>query len=540
MKMYQAVGKVFKGSGVDFMFGIPGGGSTADLINGAEDAGIQFILTQHESSAAIMAGVVGDVTRVPGVCISTLGPGALNLCNGLGHAWLDRSPVVALTDRYGCELVDLAYRQKIDHNDLFKPFTKLSAGLTKTNWPEMLARGFRTARMPRRGPVHLDFPNDLSKAEIAEAGNVIGPEEFLPQADEKGTKRASERIGRATRPVAIVGLGINAARNGVFGQLKGFVERFRIPTFKTAKAKGSLPDNHPWSLGVFMGGNLEQSIIEKSDLIIAIGLDPVELLPKKWVYPQPIVHLDSVPNVEESYHAEIELVGEIGSTLKRLQDECGDAESRWRIEEMSAYRENTKDVLRFRVGGLSAVQVIDATRAMTPEDAFLTVDVGANKLLVIELWDALMPGSFFMSNGLATMGYAIPSALALQLLHPGRKVVSLCGDGGFMMRLPELATAVQYRLPVVMVIFSDGRLSLIDVKQIKKGYAVPRGTGFFRPNFKDLGKSFGIPTWSVGSEAELREVLAVAIPSDDGLPKLIEAKIDCTPYPQQFDAVREL
>ena len=166
MKMYQGVSKMLKGSGVDFMFGIPGGGSTADLINGAADEEIQFILTQHESSAAIMAGVVGDVTGVPGVCLSTLGPGALNLCNGLGHAWLDRSPVVAFTDRYGSELVDLAYRQKIDHNDLFKPFTKLSAGLTKTNWSEMLARGFRMARMPRRGPVHLDFPNDLSKVEI--------------------------------------------------------------------------------------------------------------------------------------------------------------------------------------------------------------------------------------------------------------------------------------------------------------------------------------------------------------------------------------
>jgi acetolactate synthase-1/2/3 large subunit len=540
MKMYQAVGKMLKGSGVDFMFGIPGGGSTADLINGAADEGIRFILTQHESSAAIMASVVGDVTGVPGVCLSTLGPGALNLCNGLGHALLDRSPVVALTDRYGSELVDLAYRQKIDHNDLFKPITKLSAGLTKTNWAEMVGRAFRMARMPRRGPVHLDFPNDLSKTEIAGPGRAIGPEEFLPEAGEKCIKSGAERIGRAKRPVAIVGLGINAAQRDAFGPLKSFVERFHIPTFKTAKAKGSLPDNHPWSLGVFMGGNLEQAIIEKSDLIIAIGLDPVELLPKKWVYPQPIVYLDAIPNMEENYHADIELVGGIGSTLKKLRDECTDAESRWRPEEMTAYRENTRAALHFKVDGLSAVQVIHATRELTPEDALLTVDVGANKLLVIELWDALTPGTFFMSNGFATMGYAIPSALALQLIHPDRKVVSLCGDGGFMMRLPELATAVQYRLPIVMVIFSDGRLSLIDVKQIKKGYNEPRGTVFARPNFLDLGRSFGIPAWSVDTEEGLRDVLAVAMNSRDGLPKLIEAKIDCSPYPQQFDAVREL
>jgi acetolactate synthase-1/2/3 large subunit len=326
----------------------------------------------------------------------------------------------------------------------------------------------------------------------------------------------------------------------VFKQLQDFVERFNIPTFKTAKVKGSLSDNHPCSLGVFMGGNLEQRMIEKSDLIIAIGLDPVELLPKKWSYGQPLVYIDMIPNIEEYYHADIELVGEMSSTLKRLYAECRDVESRWRSDEISAYRENTKEVLNFKVDGLSAVQVINATRELIPMDALLSIDVGANKLLVVELWEAYMPGTFFMSNGLATMGYAIPAALALQLLHPDRKVVSLCGDGGFMMRLPELATAVQYGLPIVMVIFSDGRLSLIDVKQIKKGYDVPRGTGFTRPNYMDLGKSFGIPSWVVNTEDELRGALASALNSADGLPKLIEARMDPSPYPQQFDAVREL
>jgi len=540
MNMSQAVSKVLKGSGVNYLFGIPGGGSSADLMNTSEDEGIKFILTQHETSAAIMAGVCGDVTGAPGACLSTLGPGALNLCNGLAQAYLDRSPVLAFTDRYGSEIVELAYRQKIDHADLFKPVTKLSAALTKTNWSEMLARGIKTAKMPRKGPVHIDFPNNLSQSEVSDPGNAIRSEGSWPEVDTDDLKKGLERIGRAKRPVAIVGLGIVAAKNDVFNQLRSFVERFSIPTFKTAKMKGSLPDDHPWSLGVFMGGNLEQKIIEKSDLLIAIGLDPVELLPKKWSYRQPVVYLDMIPNVEENYHADVELVGEISATLKRLHDECRDAESCWRTDEVSAYRENTKAVLDFSVDGLSAVQVINVTRESIPRDTLLTIDVGANKLLVIELWDAYLPGTFFMSNGLATMGYAIPAALALQLLHPDRKIVSLCGDGGFMMRLPELATAMQYRLPIVMVIFSDGRLSLIDVKQVKKGYEVPRGTGFMRPNYKDLGTSFGIPTWTAQTEEELRGALAAALNSTDGLPKLIEARMDPSPYPQQFDAVREL
>jgi acetolactate synthase-1/2/3 large subunit len=539
MNMSQAVSKMLKGSGVEFIFGIPGGGSSADLINTSEEEGIKFILTQHETSAAIMAGVFGDVTGVPGICLSTLGPGALNLCNGLAQAALDRSPVIAFTDRYGAEFVDLAYRQKIDHNDLFKPFTKLSMGLTRTNWSEMLSRGFRVAKMPRKGPVHVDFPNDLSKAEVSGAVNAVANEEWWPEIHEKCLKSGLERIGRAERPVAIVGLGINAAQRDVFEQLRRFVERFNLPTFKTAKMKGALPDNHPLSLGVFMGGNLEQQIIEKSDLLIAIGLDPVELLPKKWSYQQPVVYIDMIPNVEENYHAEIELVGEISSTLRQLVDGCREAESCWRNEEISAYREHTLEALDFEVDGLSAVRVIGAVRELVPMDALLSIDVGANKLLIIELWDAFMPGSFFMSNGLATMGYAIPAALALQLLYPAKKVVSLCGDGGFMMRLPELATAMQYRLPVVMVILSDGRLSLIDVKQIKKGYKAPKGTTFTRPNYLDLGKSFGIPSWSVETEEELRGALACALNSNDGLPKLIEARIDPSSYPNQFDAVRE-
>lgn len=540
MNMSEAVSKTLKNSGVKFMFGLPGGGSSADLINTSEDEGIRFILTQHETSAAIMAGVVGDVTGVPGVCLSTLGPGALNLCNGLAQATLDRSPVLAFTDRYGSELVDLAYRQKINHRDLFKPITKLSFGLTKSNWSHMLARGLRVANTPRKGSVHIDFPNDLSQAAVSGFGNAVGPEECWPAVDAGRLKRGCERIRGAKRPLLIAGLGITAAKREVYGHLKDVAEKLHIPTLTTGKVKGSLPEDHPWSLGVFMGGNLEQEIIDKSDLLIAVGLDPVELLPKKWSYPQPIVYIDMLPNTESVYHADIELVGEISSTLEGIHDGCADGASEWRTEEIRAYRENTREVLTFEVDGLSAVQVIRTVREQTPKEALLTIDVGANKLLVIELWDAHMPGSFFMSNGLATMGYALPAALALQLLHPDRRVVSLCGDGGFMMRLPELATAMRYRLPVVIVVFSDGRLSLIDVKELKKGYPVPRGTDFTRPNYGDLGRSFGIPTWSVDTEEELRGALTAAFVSNDGLPKLIEARIDPSAYPQQFDAVREL
>ena len=540
MNMSQAIAKALKDSGVPFLFGIPGGGSSIDLINAAEDEGIRFVLTQHETAAAIMASVLGDLTGIPGVCVSTLGPGALNLCNGMAHATLDRSPVVAFTDRYSSELVDLAFRQKISHTELFRPFTKLSTGLTKTNWAEVTARALRVAAEPRRGAVHLDFPNDLSRAEVTGPGAATAGPAFRPEVSDACLKAGLERISRARQPVAIVGLGITAAGPGLYGSLRDFVEKFGIPTFTTAKVKGALPEDHAWSLGVFMGGNLEQQIIDRSDLIIAVGLDPVEILPKKWGYRQPLLYLDLVANTEESYHAALEMVGEPAVTLRRLAEDCAGSASRWRPEEVRAYRENTRAVLDVGTGGLSAVRVINTTRELTPREAALTVDVGANKLLVVELWDAFSPGSFFMSNGLATMGYAVPAALALQLADPARTVVSLCGDGGFLMRLPELATAVQHRLPVVFVVFSDSRLSLIDVKQVKKCYPEARGTLFCRPDYRDLGRSFGIPSWSVRSDEELRAALAEALGAGVGLPKLIEARIDPSSYPDQFDAVREL
>ena len=254
MNMSQAVSKVLKGSGVKFMFGIPGGGSSVDLINTSEDEGIKFILTQHETSAAIMASVLGDVTGVPGICVSTLGPGALNLCNGLAHASLDRSPVVAFTDRYGSELVDLAYRQKIYHNDLFKPFTKLSAGLTKTNWSEMVARGLRVAMTPKKGAVHIDFPNDLSKAEIAGSGNAVGAQEFWPEVTAKCLKSGLERISRAKRPVAIVGLGITAATGRCVRAVEKFCGEVQYPDVQNGQGQGFAPRRSPLVSGRLYGG----------------------------------------------------------------------------------------------------------------------------------------------------------------------------------------------------------------------------------------------------------------------------------------------
>lgn len=540
MKLGEAITKKLGNSEIDTIFGIPGGGSSSDLLCYMGDHDMKFVLTQNETTAAIMGSVYGEVTGKPGVCLTDLGPGALSMSTGLAYALLDRAPLITLSDRYGSENVDYALRQKISHTDAFKPITKLSSSLSASNWSSMLHRGYTVAMTPKRGPVHFDIPNDLINREVDEDIGSLSREAYLLTADEKCLKKAASLIQKAKYPVVIVGLTINNGNRGQYEQLRKFVEAYQIPVFKTAKAKGSLSDRHELSLGVFMGGRLETGIMEKCDLIVAIGLDPVELLPKKWRYSQPVIYISDDPNDQEMYRAEAEVIGDIGISLNLIGDYMADSNNQWQQHEITQYRNQVKAALETSGTVLTADKVIRVSQEELPSDVLMTTDVGASKLLVIELWESLHPQSFFISNGLATMGFALPAAMALQHVFPNKVVASLTGDGGFMMRLPDIATAVQHRWPVISIIFSDRRLSLMDVKQVKKGYTQPFGTEFVAPDYVQFAESFGANGWSVDTEDELRQAIRCALASTNGMPSIIEARIDPSSYHEQFEAIREL
>jgi acetolactate synthase-1/2/3 large subunit len=540
MKLGEAITKKLGNSGINTVFGIPGGGSSSDLLCYMGDNDMEFVLTQSETTAAIMASVYGEVTGKPGVCLSDLGPGALSMSTGLAYAFLDRAPLIALSDRYGSENVDYALRQKIYHNEAFKPFTKLSSSLSVSNWSSMLNRGYTVATTPKRGPVHFDIPNDIINREVNEDIESFSRDFYQLKADDASLKEAASLVKKAKFPVAIIGLTINNGNGSQYEQLRTFIEKYSIPTFKTAKAKGSLPDNHELSLGVFMGGRLEAGIMEKCDLIVAAGLDPVELLPRKWRYNQPIVYISDDPNDQEMYHADVEVVGDIGLSLDFIGEYMADSNNQWQLHEINHYRNRVKLALETSGTVLSADKVIRVSQEELPHDVLMTADVGASKLLVIELWESFQPQSFFISNGLATMGFGLPAAMALQHVFPNKVVASLTGDGGFMMRLPEIATAVQNRWPVISIVFSDRRLSLMDVKQVKKGYDKPFGTEFVAPDYVKFAESFGANGWSVETEDELRQAIRQALASKNGMPSIIEAKIDPSSYHEQFEAIREL
>lgn len=540
MKLGEAIVKKIKLAGIDTAFGIPGGGTSSDLLCLMDEQDMQFVLTQNETTAAIMASVVGEVTRKPGLCVTDLGPGALQMSTGLAYALLDRAPMIALTDRYGTQNVDYALRQKISHIEAFKPLTKLTSTLSEQNWNHMLNRGFTVASTPNYGPVHFDVPNDIVKKEVAEEHLMVNNNDYRLTADQNEIKKIVEKIKSANYPVVIVGLGINAGHGEQYGSLKSFINKYQFPVYKTAKAKGSFSDSDDLSLGVFMGGKLESKVMDKCDLIIAIGLDPVELMPKKWPYQQSIVSISQVPNTEEMYYSEAEAIGDIGISLNILETSLIDCSNKWTTKDVSEYREYVYHTLSTNTEGLTANDVVLVAQEVLPRDVLMTTDVGASKLIISQLWNADNPQSFFISNGLATMGFALPAAMALQHIYPNKTVASLTGDGGFMMRMNDIATAVQHQWPVIQIVFSDRRLSLMDVKQKSKGYKNNSGTEFVAPNYVKFAESFGANGWSVETKDELRAALFQAIQMNNRMPCIIEAKINPEAYHVQFNAIREL
>lgn len=540
MKLGEAIVQKLKASGIETVFGIPGGGTSSDLLCTLDEHQLDFILTQHETTAAIMASMVGEIKEIPGVCIADLGPGALSLSPGLAYSLLDRAPLIALTDRYRNEDIDYALRQKISHTESFKPITKLSSTLSATNWDTMLNRGFKVATLPNYGPVHFDIPNDIVKKEVADKIEPSVTSSYQSIPDINNVQKAVDEIKNAKYPVIIAGLGVNFGTGEQFSQLENLVSTWNIPIFKTAKAKGAVSDEHDLSFGLFMGGNLETAIFEKCDLIIAVGLDPVELLPKKWDYQQKIVSLSTFPDNEEMYNAQIEVAGSIDKSLDAINQLITDCNSRWSKEDVLDYRNQVYEKLSYETEGLSANRVVEISQEVLPPDTLMTTDVGASKLIVTQLWKSIHPRSFFISNGLATMGFALPSAMALQYLFPNKTVASLTGDGGFMMRLPDIATAVQNKWPVINIIFSDQRLSLMDVKQKGKGYSKTAGNGFAAPDYVKFAESFGANGWAASTEEELESALKEALASTNQMPCIIEAKIDAESYHKQFSAIRNL
>lgn len=513
------------------MFGVPGGGSSLELIEAGRGCGLPFVLSHLESAACIMAAVTGELTGVPGAALVGLGPGAASAVNGVAYAWLDRAPLVLISDRHSRAVSDFTTHQALDQRALFANLVKASWVIESGAAAAQIAEAIELASAEPRGPVHLELAGDVASS--AASGSAGAKRGVRPLHEISGFDRAAERLRSSRRPVLLVGLQCREAEDarGVLD----LVNRLGAPLLTTYKAKGILPEEHALHAGIFTGGVIEASIVGAADVIVTIGLDDVELIPKPWAYDVPVIHINREPSSTRYYRPDVTLTGAPGAILQEVSRAMGsDARSEWNPAEVSRLKRAQIDRLSVPTEGLAPHRVAEICSDLAPPSSIAAVDSGAHMFAMAHFWTARSPRSFLISNGLATMGFALPAAVAAQLLHPERRVLCFTGDGGLMMVAAEFETVTRLHLPIVVVVFDDHALSLIQIKQQQKGYH--GATSYQGPDFAALAESFGWAAFVALTERELREAFAAALAAEG--PALVDARVDASGYRRMLEAIR--
>jgi len=519
----RAIGDRLHAAGVRHVFGHPGG-EVVDLIEGFRQAGLEFVLTKHETAAAFMAEATATVTGRPGVCLATLGPGATNLVTGVAHAYLDRAPVIVFSGQLPAERYEIATHQRLDLKNLFAPITKWQATVSAANTAAVVERALRVAERVRRGPVYIEVPSDVPTQETVDVALPRIAIEHVPAIDDDAIRDASARLRDSERPLLLVGMDAND--DAVAGPLRRLAESWQMPVMVSPKAKGVFREDHPLFVGTIegLGTSYLYDFIDTRDLVLMVGFDPVEF-DRDWSAKARIVHIGVVPNDDRYYGSEVEIVGPIDAALERL-GAASDGTPRVAREEIDAFRDAFASRIRGSVKGLTAQDVLRELRAALPEDALVSCDVGYNKAVSAQCWPAYRPRTFFVSNGLSSMGYGLPAALALKLADRTRPVACVLGDGGFAMTMAEIETGTRLGLGVTIVVLADDALSQIKAGQERKGYPTT-GTTFGAIDYPKLGAAFGIEARTVSTVAECRDVFR-RTPRDR--PILIAARIDPAAY----------
>lgn len=520
--------------GVRYVFGIPGE-ETLDLNESLADSSIAFVPVRHEQGGAYMADMYGRLTGRAGVCLGTLGPGATNLITAVADAYLDRAPLVALTGQAGIERMHKESHQYIDLVQILRPVVKWNARVSSPDIvPEVVRKAFKLAEAEKPGSTHLELPEDV----MAAAAAVGDPAASQPLPRERPVRveprardllRAAELIRSAQRPVALAGNGV--VRGGAAPALREFARATGIRVAETFMAKGVVDADAPSSLGT-VGLHAKDYALagfEDADLVVAIGYDLVEHAPKHWNprRDKRIVVIDTVPaEIDANFVPDVELIGDLYGVLARLADECRDAlhaggSSQLR-DLVHGWLEAAADDDAFPAHPPRALLEMRRAmrRAMGRHDVLIS-DVGLHKLWIGRMFPAHEPNTVMIANGLAGMGFAVPSAIGAKLVHPDRNVVTVSGDGGFLMNCQELETAMRLKTPFVNVIWENGQFGSIVWKQEKK-FGRHFGVDFGNPDFVKLAESFGLPAWRAESVddfgARFRHALSLDVPSVIVLP----------------------
>jgi acetolactate synthase I/II/III large subunit len=540
MKASDLFLRCLESEGVEYIFGLPGEENN-DLMFSLLNSKIKFILVRHEQGAAFMADVYGRLTQNVGVCLSTLGPGATNLITGVANANMDRSPILAITGQTDSNLRHKESHQNMDVISMFNPITKWRWSIHNADViPELVRRAFKISIEEKTGAVHLELPEDIAKDKSA-IKPIKKPKRTLRSRPHKDLiKKAVKMILNAKIPIILVGNG--CIRGSASSNIRKFIEKTGIFSMNTFMAKGVISDKserHLQTIGIQDTDNLLIALRE-ADLVIAIGYDLVEYSPKNWNrnLDKKIIHIDFTPaEVETYYPPDIEIAADIGYTIdailheltKEKEVEKEKKESRKInnnsnlnsidrpyfeipdifIEIKKQFQERIekfKDDFSYPINPMKLV--IDVRNALEENDIVIS-DVGAHKLWIAKIYNTYIPNTCLITNGFCSMGFALPGAIAAQLVRPNQKVVVMCGDGGFLMNVQELETAVRLQLPIIVIIWCDSDYGMISLKQIHE-FGRSAFTRFNNPDFVKLAQSFGAIGYYVKSTEEFPKILEKA------------------------------
>ncbi len=574
----------FRAAGARRLFGVPGGGSSLDLIESARARAMPFVLARHECAAVMMAAATAELDGAIGVALTTKGPGTANGANGVAHAALDRCPVAVLTDGFSPAHRAYVTHQWFDQRALYAPLVKAHATFetapTRAQIDALVAR----ARTPRRGPVHVELtgaaaraplqgsraplqdsraplpdsraplpdsraplaPTIASPASSLAGGNLadavrppwppLADEAPTPGTDAAALGRAASLLASAKRPVVVVGLEARDAL--VAAAARRLVDALDCAALVTYKAKGVIADDSPGYVGIFTGGAAEQAAVNDADLIVLVGVDPVEFILQPWPYAQPVLEIGWVRHPLHYVRATQAVHGDLPANLVALAGAARRAA--WSPETIAARRASMRESLAYRGAGaeLTPEQVVaiaaEVARPLAKRPR-VSVDAGAHMFSATAFWPCAAPNELLISNGLASMGFALPAGIAAALHEPGRTAIAFTGDGGLLMCLGELATAVEQRARLVVIVFNDGALSLIDIKQQSRrlpaeGVRWPHVD--FAAAMQGVG-GLGLRARTVGG---YRRALERAFAADG--PALVDVRVDPSGYAAQLRAMR--
>ncbi len=508
-----------RAAGADTMFGLPGGGPNLDVVGAALAEGMRFVLAHGETAAAIMAGTYGRLTNQPAPVVVTRGPGAASVANGAAQATLDRFPLVVITDTVPSVQAQRVPHQRLDQRAMMKPLTLRTATIADRSTDDDLNRLIAEAVSWPSGAVHLDFdPSAAIPPDLVAAPPI-------PSVRSAVVDEARAAIAAARRPLVLVGF--EAALWG--GGLLRTLERLGCPVLTTYQAIGSVPSEGDLHAGLFTNGALERHILDQADLIIALGLDEVELISAPWSIEAPVVRLSTVVQDSPYMPVMVDVVAPVEVLLDLLVRTGRD----WPTDAAVVSRRAQRAALRTGRDCFGPLQLVASAIEALPDAITTTVDAGAHFLAVMPNWTADRPLRLLISNGLATMGFALPAAIGAALARPGEPVLALTGDGGLSMVLAELETLARLELPVTVLVFNDSALSLIEIKQ-QSHHGGPSAVRYRPVDFATIAAGSGLASTVVKTARELSAALA----GDWNQPRLIDARIDPTDYPHLIKATR--